>query len=203
MISDKNLSVCYRRYTGRCPCQGCVERTCLVWCTLQILGETCHTSFENVFESSIKHIHKKLCRHQFILAGICCLLLLWLWGTGLAEDREGSGNTFPPPMSLWSRGIFFFSARWEVIWTACLTCESSGILKTLAKPLWVFFPFNGELPLLGESQRDREKDRQSCQLLLDPNGKSFQIIVNEASKTKICCLTIWYFWSNSDKSLLR
>lgn len=115
MISDKNLSVCYRRYTGRCPCQRCVERTCLVWCTLQILGETCHTSFENVFESSIKHIHKKLCRHQFILAGICCLLLLWLWGTGLAEDREGSGNTFPPPMSLWSRGIFFFqhAERWS------------------------------------------------------------------------------------------
>lgn len=106
MISDKNLSVCYRRYTGRCPCQGCVERTCLVWCTLQILGETCHTSFENVFESSIKHIHKKLCRHQFILAGICCLLLLWLWGTGLAEDREDQETLSLPP-GVYGPGAFF------------------------------------------------------------------------------------------------
>lgn len=39
-------------------CQGCVERTCLVWYTLQILRDTCNMSFENVFAGSIKHIHE-------------------------------------------------------------------------------------------------------------------------------------------------
>lgn len=67
---------------------GVWERTCLVWCTLQILRETCHTSFAKVFETSIKHTHKKLCRHQFISAAMCCALLLWLQGTALGGHRE-------------------------------------------------------------------------------------------------------------------
>lgn len=106
--------------------QGVWRENLLHLVSLQLLRETCYTSFENVFVSSIKHMHKKLCRHWFISADMCCM-----FPSLEIEDQETR------PLSQELVVLWHMPASWEVIWTASVSLHWFYDLPQI----WIFWNF--------------------------------------------------------------